>query len=270
MLVDGGTNVWYTNCRPGVDLEFDIDVQGAGLRWVMDLPDVPVWPVDGPLALYETAPDSPLIGFTIVQTVDARQPLRLGRNQLTYFSAEHQGNFIVNAFMFSRGQKMTDSRALASVRLVARNQPTFDVTVPVDIKMAFPPSTCRMQDVSEVLQDVAVSELSNPGDTAKEKRVAFLMDCGIVTPRADMVLTDAHDSGNTGSVLTPTSDSTAEGVAVQLLSAGREVQFGTPWFFSPGGGGVRTFEYTARYLRLNEALKPGLIKGEAVLNVDYW
>ncbi|KXU98331.1 fimbrial protein [Stenotrophomonas sp. DDT-1] len=96
------------------------------------------------------------------------------------------------------------------------------------------------------------------------------MDCGVARPRADMVLMDAGDAGNTGSLLTPSADSTAEGVRVQLLSGGREVQFGTPWFFNPGVGGVHTFEYTARYLRVNEDLKPGLIKGEAVLNVVYW
>ncbi|HCT24871.1 MAG TPA: fimbrial protein [Stenotrophomonas sp.] len=96
------------------------------------------------------------------------------------------------------------------------------------------------------------------------------MDCGIAIPRADIVLTDTHDPGNSGSVLTPTADSTAEGVAVQLLSGGSEVQLGRPWFFNPGGGGVHTFDYTARYIRLADDLKPGLIKGEAVLNVDYW
>lgn len=269
MLVDGGTNVSYSGCPVGGDLQMTVNIQGPGLRWVMDLSDVPVWPVDGPLPLYETGPDSPLIGFAT--TYDGpRLPLALGDNTLTYPIRNSSDSFIINAFMFSRGQKMRDTQTLASVHIVGRSNPTFDVTVPVDIKIAFPPTTCRMRDVSEVLQDVAAADLINPGDTAREKPVSLLMDCGIARPRADMVLLDAGDPGNTGSLLTPTADSTAEGVRVQLLSAGGEVQFGTPWFFNPGGGGVHTFDYTARYFRVNEELKPGLIKGEAVLSVDYW
>jgi type 1 fimbria pilin len=267
MLVDGGTNVYWERCPAGSDLEVSVDVQGPGLRWVMDLPVVPVWPVEGALPLYETGPDSPLIGF-VTDHDGPRRPLRLGDNALIVPSG--RTGFILNAFMFSRGQKMRDTQTLASVRITERRYPSFDVTVPVDIKIAFPPTTCRTQDASEVLQDVAAADLSNPGDTAWERPVSLLMDCGIARPRVDMLLLDAGDAGNTGSVLTPTTDSTAEGVRVQLLDAGREVQFGTPWFFNPGAGGVHTLEYTARYLRMNEELKPGSIRGEAVLNMDYW
>jgi len=100
--------------------------------------------------------------------------------------------------------------------------------------------------------------------------VAIRMNCGIDPPRARMTLVDAGDAGNTGSQLTPTADSDAQGVRVQLLRNGREMQFGQSWDFDPGTGGVHDHPFTARYIRLNEALKPGQIKGEAVLNVDYW
>jgi len=48
------------------------------------------------------------------------------------------------------------------------------------------------------------------------------------------------------------------------------VQFGQTWDFDPGVGGVHDHQFTARYIRTNDALVPGTIKGEAVLNVDYW
>ncbi|KAA8995473.1 fimbrial protein [Stenotrophomonas cyclobalanopsidis] len=96
------------------------------------------------------------------------------------------------------------------------------------------------------------------------------MDCGVDPPRARMTLSDAGDAGNIGSQLTPTADSDAEGVRVQLLRNGAEVQFGQTWDFDPGVGGVHDHQFTARYIRTDEPLVPGVIKGEAVLNVDYW
>ncbi len=267
MLFDGGTNVPFTGCRVG-DLELSVEISGPGLRWVMDLADVPVWPVDGPLPLYEVAPDSALIGFMIGQ--GERKPLRIGENATIIQNLWGSDNIIVNAFVFTRGQRMSDTQLEASMRIRSIAYPTLDTTVPISIKMGFPATTCSMKDVSETLQDVGVTELASPGDTAKEKSVSFSMDCGVSRPRADVALADAGDSTNRGSILSATSDSTAGGVRVQLLSAGTEVQFGKPWFFNPGGGGIHDFTYTARYIRTNEPLLPGVIKGEAVLNVDYW
>lgn len=265
MIWDDGTNVSFNGCPNTAPLELTVDLQGAGLRWVMDF-DFTAWPVDGPLPLYETGPSSALIGFGFFG--DTLRPLRLGPNTIHFGAGP--GNAVPMLFVLSRGSRMEDFQTNVSMQLSAPLYPSLAGTVPISIDMRFPPTTCRMQDVSEVLQDVSIAELRDPGDTAREKPVSLLMDCGIVIPRADIVLTDTHDPGNTGSVLTPTSDSTAEGVAVQLLSGGSEVQLGRPWFFNPGGGGVHTFEYTARYIRLADDLKPGLIKGEAVLNVDYW
>lgn len=265
MIWDDGTNVSINGCPNTAPLELTVNLQGADLRWVMDF-DFTAWPVAGPLPLYETGPNSALIGFGF--TSGAIRPLRLGANSIEV--AAGNGGVVPMLFVLSRGSRMEDFQTNVSMQLSAPLHPSLGETVPISIDMRFPPTTCRMQDVSEVLQDVSIAELRDPGDTAREKPVSLLMDCGIAIPRADIVLTDTHDPGNSGSVLTPTADSTAEGVAVQLLSGGSEVQLGRPWFFNPGGGGVHTFDYTARYIRLADDLKPGLIKGEAVLNVDYW
>lgn len=100
--------------------------------------------------------------------------------------------------------------------------------------------------------------------------MAVRLSCGTDAPRAQITLTDAGDPANSGSQLTPTADSDAKGVRVQLLQAGSEVKFGRIWDFEPGVGGTHDIAFTARYIRTSEALVPGLIKGEAVLNVDYW
>lgn len=265
MIWDDGTNVSIRGCPTAAPLEMNVNLQGADLRWVMDF-DFNAWPVVGRLPLYETGPNSALIGFGF--HADELLPLRLGTNSIRLSNGN--GGVVPMLFVLSRGSRMEDFQTDVSMQLSAPLHPSLSDTVPISINMRFPPTTCRMQDASEVLQDVSITELSAPGDTASEKQVSFLMDCGIAVPRADIVLTDAGNPANRGSILTASTGSTAEGVGVQLLSGGSEVQLGTPWFFNPGGGGVHKFEYTARYFRLTEELKPGLIKGEAVLNVDYW
>lgn len=100
--------------------------------------------------------------------------------------------------------------------------------------------------------------------------MAVRLSCGTDAPRVQVALTDASDATNSGSLLTLGADSTAKGVRVQLLQSGREAQFGRILDFEPGVGGAQDITFTARYMRTDEPLKPGLIKGEAVLNVDYW
>lgn len=265
MIWDDGTNVSISGCPGSVPLELQVDLQGADLRWVGDI-DFSAYPVLGKLPVYEAGPDSALMGFGLM-TGGAVHPFRLGSNAV---QVPGDGGVIPLLFVLSRGARMADFQTQVAMQLSAPAHPTLGDTVPISITMRFPPTTCRMQDVSAVLQDVSLEQLANAGDTAMEKQVSLLMDCGVVNPRADIVLNDAGDFANTGSMLTPSADSTAEGVRVQLLSGAGEVQFGTPWFFNPGAGGVHAFTYTARYIRTNEALKPGVIKGEAVLNVDYW
>lgn len=265
MIWDDGTNVSISGCPSSAPLELQVDLQGADLRWVGDI-DFDAYPVLGKLPVYESGPDSALMGFGLM-IGGAVHPFRQGSNAV---QVPGDGGVVPLLFVLSRGSRMADFQTQVAMQLSAPAHPSFVDTVPISINMRFPPTTCRMQDVSEVLQDVSLAQLANAGDTAMETQVSLLMDCGIVKPRADIVLNDAGDFANTGSMLTPSVDSTAEGVRVQLLSGAGEVQFGTPWFFNPGGGGVHEFTYTARYIRTNEALKPGVIKGEAVLNVDYW
>ncbi len=182
-----------------------------------------------------------------------------------------QNTINYTALVFSRGGRMrTSSVRTGQVSLRSPAHPELDVTSPYYLAPQFPAVTCPLLDVSETLQDVQWAELPTPGSTAKEKPVAVRLSCGTDAPRAQITLTDAGDPTNSGSQLTPTADSDAKGVRVQLLQAGSEVNFGRIWDFEPGVGGTHDIAFTARYIRTSEALVPGLIRGEAVLNVDYW
>ncbi|MEN5267416.1 fimbrial protein [Stenotrophomonas sepilia] len=254
---------------------------GAWEPVVMTL-DLPGFTYEGDLTYkgqsypaYAAEPDSPLMIFTHKLAYADEAPLRLGEDvHALYEILDGDGvqyAIVYRVEFFSRGGRMrTLSTRHGSIDLRAPGRPSLDSRARVELALQFPAATCPLQDKAETLQDVQTAELSVPGSTAKEKLVAIRMDCGVDPPRARMTLSDAGDAGNTGSQLTPTADSDAEGVRVQLLRNGSEVQFGQTWDFDPGVGGAHDHQFTARYIRTNEPLVPGTIKGEAVLNVDYW
>jgi len=222
---------------------------------------------------YEASPDSALLAVTQVQTFGWDQVALRNGEEVPYLadvSGEGRAAFAPQFYVFSRGGRMRTFETRGTLTMTSVERPAVNTVMPVRLRIQLPATTCPLQDVDETLQEVQIAELSTPGSTAREKVVAIRMNCGIDPPRARMTLVDAGDAGNTGSQLTPTADSDAQGVRVQLLRNGREMQFGQSWDFDPGTGGVHDHLFTARYIRLNEALKPGQIKGEAVLNVDYW
>jgi type 1 fimbria pilin len=226
-------------------------------------------------ASYVTSHDSALLAFDAFSNFNDRKPLRLDEElELQYQTVAgdgEQNTINYTALVFSRGGRMrTSSVRTGQVSLRSPAHSELDVTSPYYLAPQFPAVTCPLLDVSETLQDVQWAELPTPGSTAKEKPVAVRLSCGTDAPRAQITLTDAGDPTNSGSQLTPTADSDAKGVRVQLLQAGSEVNFGRIWDFEPGVGGTHDIALTARYIRTSEALVPGLIKGEAVLNVDYW
>ncbi|WP_234026115.1 fimbrial protein [Stenotrophomonas maltophilia] len=226
-------------------------------------------------ASYASSPDSALFAFDVYSNVFERKPLRLGEERVMEYQTsagdglQHTINY--TALVFSRGGRMrTSSARTGQISLRSPGYPGLDSSASYYLAPRFPAVTCPLQDVSEVLPNVQLAELPVPGSTAKEKPLAVRMNCGSDAPRAQITLTDAGDATNSGSQLTPTVDSDAKGVRVQLLQAGSEVAFGRIWDFEPGVGGTHEIAFTARYIRTNEPLVPGLIKGEALLNVDYW
>lgn len=243
----------------------------------LDMPDLlPVGDVTyngRVMPAYEASPDSALLAFSHQQFFGwAGVALRNGEEVPYPADVGSDGGavFAPQVYVFSRGGRMRTFETRGTLTMTSVEKPAVNIVMPVRLRVEFPATTCPLQDGNETLQEVQMAELSTPGSTAREKVVAIRMNCGIDPPRARMALVDAGDAGNTGSQLTPTADSDAQGVRVQLLRNGREMQFGQSWDFDPGTGGVHDHPFTARYIRLNEPLKPGQIKGEAVLNVDYW
>ena len=263
--------VSYEKCAlPGGFVSVFVRLEVPRLNYVGDIQ------YDGrTYASYATGVDSALLAFDVYTNVYDRKPLRLGEDlELPYETSPGYGvqsTISHRALVFSRGGRMRTSLVRTGhISLRSPGHPELDVTSPYYLAPQFPAVTCPLQDVSMSLKDVQMAELAAPGATANEKPLAVRMDCGTDAPRATMTLTDAGDATNSGSLLTPTADSDARGVQVQLLQAGTEVQFGRIQDFEPGAGGTHDIGFTARYIRTDEPLVPGVIKGEAVLNVDYW
>lgn len=260
-----GITQWHECTVDSTEALVRVDIPGlreVGTRRIEGV-DVPT---------YEAGPDSALMAFTFNRVVGwPMLPIRVGEiNSYRQSLDGDPSTFNVRVYLFSRGGRMRTFEVNGNVEILNPKFPIVDTHLPLYIRMEFPATTCPVRDAAETLQDVQVSQLGTPGSTANEKRVAVRMECGVDPPRARMTLTDAGDAANVGSQLTPTADSDAEGVRVQLLRNGIEVQFGQVWGFDPGTGGVHEHEFTARYIRTSESLVPGMIKGEAVLNVDYW
>ena len=252
---------------------FDVDVrlEMPGMTYVGEITfDGMTYPA------FEANSEAPLMIFLFQRVVGFPElPMRPGVTYPYRVDAMSPNPTYIATFnfrpqYFSRGGRMRSYANTGRVVWNVARFPHLDGELTLDHSFTFPAVTCPLQDRAETLQDVQTAELAVPGSTAKEKLVAIRMDCGVEPPRARMTLSDAGDASNTGSQLTPTADSDAEGVRVQLLRGGAEVQFGQTWDFDPGVGGVHDHQFTARYIRTNDALVPGTIKGEAVLNVDYW
>lgn len=224
--------------------------------------------------VFDFADDSPLFGFVFFQALAWPEVALTPGTSTAYVldagSGPMTATFNLRVVAFSRKAPMRTYAMAGSLQMETPDFPSLNMTMPIQIELTFPHATCPLQDATESLRDVNFAELTSPGSTAAEKVVAIRMDCGASVPRARMSLHDAADASNTGSQLTPVAGSSAGGVRVQLLRAGKEVQFGQQWDFDPGVGGTHDHAFTARYYRTTDALTPGIINGEAVLDVDYW
>lgn len=258
----------FDQCADGDTFDVDVQLEMPGMTYVGEIDFKGVtYPA------YEANPEAPLMIFLFQRAVGFTElPMTPGVNH-TYpvtLASETNVTFNFRPQYFSRGGRMRSYANSGRLQWQVAKYPHLNGEHILEHSFTFPAVTCPLQDKAETLQDVQTAELSVPGSTAKEKLVAIRMDCGAEAPRARMRLSDAGDASNIGSQLTPTADSDAGGVRVQLLRNGSEVQFGQTWDFDPGVGGAHDHQFTARYIRTNEPLVPGTIKGEAVLNVDYW
>ena len=141
---------------------------------------------------------------------------------------------------------------------------TSTFTVTANLKVP----TCTFADTPVALQDISAADLPGAGSTAGGRDFNVVMNCNGQFP-VTMKLTDANAPGNTGSRLTPTSNTTAAGVRVQLLREGSPVVLGQTWSIAQSQMGNQNIALSARYYREAGTFHSGVVEGQAVIEATY-
>lgn len=144
--------------------------------------------------------------------------------------------------------------------LVSRRNSTQNVNV------ALP--TCSFPDQTVRLDDIDATSLSSQGPSAYAKRFDVTMNCNLAGKSLRMSIRDATSTGNNGTELVPTADSTSQGVRLQLLRSGVPMAMNTSWT-TPSVKGNLVLDMAARYYRTSGAFLSGSVGGKAMLTVEY-
>ncbi|MFM0118666.1 fimbrial protein [Paraburkholderia sp. RL18-101-BIB-B] len=93
-----------------------------------------------------------------------------------------------------------------------------------------------------------------------------------------VTLTDASNISNRSTTLSLAPDSTAAGVGLQLLNGSTTIAYGTDsasagnqnqWFAGTASGSSMTIPLTVQYVRTDDALTPGTVRGLATFTMAY-
>lgn len=272
---NSGRGVRFTGCDGGLVHPLQLSLEPNGLR--------PVSTVDyrgRTYTTYELSPTSPLFFFPM--SVNTSPPG--GGNNFELFPA---GNPTPTPVAASANAATGELFAYPYVGIVVRAgmQSVAETHVASEVSRhtLFPlvgraslrvvvnvvQATCALRDASPTLRDVPASELGQPGDASRSEDFTVQMQCTGPGVGVRLTLNDALDAGSTGSVLTPTADSTAGAVRVQLLRNGSPVTFGSSWDHGSSQNGLQQIPLSARLQRQAGTFTPGLAQGQAVLTADY-
>ncbi|MGE8166529.1 fimbrial protein [Paraburkholderia sp. NPDC080076] len=93
-----------------------------------------------------------------------------------------------------------------------------------------------------------------------------------------VTLTDASNISNRSTTLSLAPDSTAAGVGLQLLNGSTPIAYGpdsasagnqNQWFAGTASGSSMTIPLTVQYVRTDDALTPGTVRGLATFTIAY-
>ncbi len=177
---------------------------------------------------------------------------------------------IVQVAAISRGGIMepVPSTLLGPISRMSPLYPAFVKTDTFTMTARLKVPTCTFTDTAVALQEISVTDLPAADSTAGGRDFNVVMNCNGRFPLT-MRLTDANAAGNTGSRLTPTSNTTAAGVRVQLLREGTPVVLGQTWSIAQSQMGNQNIALSARYYREAGTFHSGVVEGQAVIKATY-
>ncbi|HEL4298375.1 hypothetical protein N5C18_09890 [Stenotrophomonas sp. GD03930] len=270
-----GNARFLLECATGAVVPLDVTATMPGLNFVRNVT------VDGrTYAAFGLSgrPRSPLLIFRhetwtsnsgeaqVSTPLDVRVPTHIASKP---FNNPDRGSIVLVAAV-SRGGVMEPFPAtlLGPISRVSPLYPhlakTDTFTVTANLKVP----TCTLSDTPVSLVDVAVADLPASGRFAGERTFDVAMNCNRAIP-IELVLTDANLPGNTGSLLTPTANSTAGAVRVELLREGKPVELGKTWTIPLTQDGSQNIPLAARYYREPGTFHGGVVEGQAIITATY-
>lgn len=271
----GANAQFLLGCTPMSVVPMDVTPSLAGLEFVRNVTiDGSTYPAFG----FTAYPRSPLLIFSHQiwtgsgNIRDDAVPLDI-RHATHYPSrgldSAGRGS-VVRVAAVSRGGIMepVPSTYLGAISRMSPLYPAFVKTDTFTVTANLKVPTCTIADTPVALQDISAAVLPAAGSTAGSRDFNVVMNCNGQFP-VTMKLTDANAAGNTGSRLTPTSNTTAASVRVQLLREGAPVVLGQTWSIAQSQIGNQNIELSARYYREAGTFLSGAVEGQAVIEATY-
>lgn len=269
------TNFYFSGCSPGERVAIVTQLTGP-LTYVADIV------FSGrTFAAYALTPTSPLFIFqhvTEIGTGTGAQRYETPVRDLSNISAgavppvgntETVRSSFIRYSIFARGGLMTTvSGKRVTLTMSPQAYPALKSIVSMNKTVAVEQPTCTLTDQNVQLDDIAAVNFATPGPSSYSKRFTITLKCNLAGSSIRMAIRDAGSSTNNTTELTPTSDSTAQGVRLQLLRNAVPVAMNTSWT-APSVKGDITLDMAARYYRLAGPFLSGSIGGKATLTVDY-
>ncbi len=270
-----GANQFLTGCTPGEVVPRDLTALLPELVYVENITfeglSYPAFGIRG-------YPRSPLLIFRYVDwdgdpiTPDHYGPLdvRVPMHVASQAHATNQRGSIVRMAAMARGGLMESipSTVLGPVTHISPLYPAFVKTDTFSFSATLDMPTCTFTDKAVSLQDIRAADLPAAGSDAGLEAFEVAMDCN-GNFALDLTLTDAHAPGNAGSLLSPASNATADGVRVQLLREGSPVELGKAWPIARTQVGPQMIPLAARYHRIAGDFGAGVVEGQAILTATY-
>ncbi|MDR5801803.1 fimbrial protein [Caballeronia sp. LZ001] len=140
-------------------------------------------------------------------------------------------------------------------------------------------ATCSVKSsvIYVTMKTVNTSALKAVGASAEPTPLSINLDCAS-NIRVFVTLTDSVAPGNRSNTLTPTSDSTAQGVALQILNGDTAVNFGADtsvagnpgqWMVATSTGGPMSIPLVVQYIRVASTVSPGSLSGLVTFTMSY-
>lgn len=267
----GSQNGSFERCGNGARQQMRFQPNFSRLRFVRNVN------VDGVAhPAYEITATGPLFVFRMEDNavMNGRHyfPLDMGRTSEVSAPASPVGTmyWAIQYAVISRGGYMTSvprvSLGAVTTSLVNHSLPGLRQNLVLEIGVRSAPCTIRNVDI--VLDDLPLGSLIS-GSSSGEKPLGLRMNCPMDGTRAYLTVTDSVMVGNTGDRLANTADSTARGVAIQLLHRGSPVVMMQNVDIGMMTRGDHVLPITARYLRTTSSVMPGTVKAQAVITATY-